>query len=390
MSTNSKKISLLLAIVIQANAMVGAGIVAIPGFLSQQVGPSGLLSYILCTLFVLCMVLSFGKLSLLLPGDGWSYRYVSTWGGHLLGICTSIVYILGLSIALGFVLRTAGEWLHELIPVLSSDVLGVLAIVTAFVLLGTGFASFWQYIISFMVLLCLVGTTIVCGTHSSKELLSPFMPYGSAPILLVTPKLLFTFLGFESISSLYGKIEDPHRNVPRGGVWSVAVVGLLYIIFSASILTSIPAECFLKGNPSLPAILSDIFPRFAYSNMAIFAGGLFAMLGTLHSVIWSLSQLISDLASRVDNDFFNRQQKKPWFEKACTCVAPSMMILSALTLESEAVLHMSICLVSLVYTLAIATLFFQRDEKLVRIDVIAVLAIMGALAMIGFSIYQLF
>ncbi len=391
MSANNKKISLFLAIVIQANAMIGAGIVAIPGSLSQQVGPSGLLSYVLCTLLVLCMVFSFGKLSLLLPGDAWSYRYVSTWGGNFLGICTSILYILGLSIAMGFVLKMAGEWLHEMIPMISSDTLGVLTIVilTIFVLLGTGFASFWQYIISFMVLLCLVGTTIVCGIHSDSDLLTPFMPYGAAPIFLLTPKLLFTFLGFESISSLYGKIENPHKNVSRGGVLSVIVVGALYIVFSSSILTSVPSDCFLKGNSSLPAILSEIFPRYAYLNTAIFVGGLFAMLGTLHSVIWSLSQLISDLASRIDNKFFNRQQKKPWFEKACTCLAPSMMILSALTLESDAVLYMSICLISLVYALAIVTLFFQKEERSVRIDAAAGLATFGALAMIGCSIYQL-
>ena len=41
----SSKISLLAAIVIGMNAMIGVGIVAVPMMMSKNVGPAGVLSY---------------------------------------------------------------------------------------------------------------------------------------------------------------------------------------------------------------------------------------------------------------------------------------------------------------------------------------------------------
>jgi len=88
----SQKIGLFLAIIIQLNAMVGAGVVAIPSFMIQEAGPSGLLSCIFSIFIVLCMTISLGRLSSLHPGAGWSYRYPAIWGGHFLGMISSSAY----------------------------------------------------------------------------------------------------------------------------------------------------------------------------------------------------------------------------------------------------------------------------------------------------------
>ena len=49
------KIGLGVALITGINAMVGAGVVSIPGFLAKQVGPAGLLSYVLSIVVVLSM-----------------------------------------------------------------------------------------------------------------------------------------------------------------------------------------------------------------------------------------------------------------------------------------------------------------------------------------------
>ena len=86
MSNSSKmdknKISFLAAVVIGVNAMIGAGVLAIPTVLSAKVGPAGILSTIFSVIFVLCIGLSLGRVADIFPGKGWNYLYTSKWAGH--------------------------------------------------------------------------------------------------------------------------------------------------------------------------------------------------------------------------------------------------------------------------------------------------------------------
>lgn len=79
MNTISKKISLFLAVLIQLNAMVGAGILTIPAFLIPEAGAGGLISCFLGMGIALAIALSLGRLSILYPGSGWSYRFPALW-----------------------------------------------------------------------------------------------------------------------------------------------------------------------------------------------------------------------------------------------------------------------------------------------------------------------
>jgi len=172
MNAQDKKIGLFSAVVVQTNAMIGAGVVAIPAILAETTGALGLLSFGLCILIVFCMTVSLGELSLLHGGKGWCYRFPSLWGKHLAGMIASSCYVLGVLVAMGFVAREAGVWLHEILPFLGPTVLciGIIAILTLFVVAGKNVSSFWQYFYSAMIFLGITITMMVCFSHFDEEL----------------------------------------------------------------------------------------------------------------------------------------------------------------------------------------------------------------------------
>jgi len=213
MNTQSKKIGLFSAIIIQTNAMIGAGVVAIPAILAQTTGSLGLLSYLICVVIILCMTFSLGELSLLHGGHAWCYRFPSLWGKHRVGMIASSCYVLGVLVAMGFVAKQAGIWLHEVVPFLSTEILCFLmtGILAAFVYAGKNVSSFWQYFYSSVIFLGIIVTSSICLMLFDSELFFQKDEREFSSILVITPVLLFSFLGFESISSLYAIVKNPKK-----------------------------------------------------------------------------------------------------------------------------------------------------------------------------------
>ena len=86
MNSGVKKIGLWTAVIVGANAMIGAGIFTIPIALQAQTGPIGLLTFAFVIVAVLCLALSFSRVAALYPSEGSFYIYAKQWGGHTVGL----------------------------------------------------------------------------------------------------------------------------------------------------------------------------------------------------------------------------------------------------------------------------------------------------------------
>lgn len=390
MKNTAEKISLGVAVVIGINAMIGAGIVAIPTFLSRQVGPAGVFSFAFSIFVVLCMSLSLAKLADRFPGEGWSYRYPKIWGGHKLGLFSGFCYIIGVMIAMGFLVQQAGVWAQNFFPNISAITLGVgvLLILTGLVLAGAEASSWGQYIIAAVVVSALLVTVGICISQFDAANLTPFLPGGVRSVFAAAPKAMFTMLGFESIASLYSIVRKPERNIPLAGVLSVVFVGSLYLLFSGSILSAVPGEHFVNGaNETLTAVLNRVFPQFKFLSFLLLLGGLFAIIGTLHSMIWSCAVLLTDVLKKVQTPMVaNMVEKGTWSPTVSILVTATVMLVASLFLHSELILDLSVCLIATAYILAMSLLLFLREFWASGRNVLTLLAVFGGFVLIYFSL----
>ncbi|MBP6216989.1 MAG: APC family permease [Oligoflexales bacterium] len=384
------KVGLVVAVAVGLNAMIGAGIVAIPAFLSHEAGPAGTISFILSILIVLCMGLSLATLEILHPTEAWSYTYPSSWGGHRLGILSSSFYLIGVTVAMGFLVQQAGVWFQHLIPMEDQRLLGLLvfAALVLLVLAGAVISSWGQYLIAIVVVGSLLATSSVCFSHWDSKLLSPFAPHGLSGILAATPKAMFSLLGFESVVSLFSIVKDPHKNVPKACVLSVLVVGGLYLIFASSVLVSIPPFFFEKGaEETLSSVLGRAFPEHVYLSFFLWLGGLFGILGTLHSMIWSSGLLFVNVLRKVRaKPFCSFFKKNLPHEKMCLLLSSALIATVALNLSSSLILDLAVFLIAAAQVLSIMALLFERSLWRTGRNFLTLMAIAGGAVFMYYSL----
>jgi len=377
MSSNGKKIGLLAASVIGINAMVGVGVITIPSMLAQKVGPAGIFSYLISVLIVVALGISLGRVASRYPGEGWTYLYPSQWAGHKIGLFSAISYLVGVLVAMGFLIQQAGIWAHQFIPQISAQSLGlaIIFILTLLVIAGAQASSIGQLIIGVCVTIPLISTAIVCWTQFNPTLLVPFIPHGVMSIFSTVPKPLFALLGFECIISLYSVVDNPVKNVPRAFLIAILFVGGLYLFFTAGLLSSINVSFFANGmNETIASVLGRAFPAYTFLSTAVLVGAMFGIIGTLHSMLWSASELFTDAIKRSN-------LKISWSCRRSTIVSTLIMVASSFLFAAEVLVDLTVLLLVFPTILSVVTLFFVREEwKATRLLLAAVGLFGGCLA----------
>jgi len=199
----------------------------------------------------------------------------------------------------------------------------------------------------------------------------------------ITPILLFAFLGFESISSLYTIVKNPRKNVFLGGMIGVACVSFLYVAFSSSVIGSIAPNYFSgPANQSLAQVIANAFSGARILPKVIYFGGVFAIIGTLHSMIWSVSVLLSDVFKK------SKALKIEVSEKSSAIIAGLWIILSSVLLTRESILQTAVFLIASSYILSIIALFYEKEHRWLN-RVICIIGVLGGVLMVFFSLYSL-
>ncbi|MGD1997360.1 MAG: APC family permease [Candidatus Dependentiae bacterium] len=386
-----KKISVLAATVIGVNAMIGAGIFAMPTELSATVGPASILSYLLSSLLILSIVFPLSRLAQLHPGEGWGYRYPALWGGHNLGMLSSLGYVSGVIVAMGFLAQQGGVQLGQWLPYAPAHIGAVmLLLIVALVLAGTEISSWGQYVIAVCVLVPMALASLMCLKHFDPALATPFAPYGWSSVATVMPTIMFTLFGFESIASLYSVVEDPQRNVPRAAVFSVLIVVGMYTLFVASALLSIAPAFFAKGmDQSIADVMVTVWPQYGYMRIITTIGAFFGIFGTLHSMVWSVAMLFRDTITRSRSSMVATLERSNWLSgRNCVLIVGGLTLLFALTLQARIILKLTAVCILPAYILSLVALLFERKEWAGGRNMLTLVAVAASSALLYIAAYN--
>ncbi|TET05995.1 amino acid permease [Candidatus Dependentiae bacterium] len=304
MSPNTEhKIGLATAIIIGMNAMIGLGIFTAPAALASHVGPASILSYIFVIVAIWFIANSLARLAKLFPEEGSFYLYAKQWGGHVVGMIAITGYCIGLFVGMGLLVRVIGNYLAYLFPAFSAMFLGSIALVLLVVLnmFGVELSKLGQHILIILTVLPIATITLLGLSKANITNLIPFAPYGFISVLKATRIVIFGFFGFECAASLFNIVKNPERNVPRALTYAILIVGTIYTLFVFSIIISIPANLLINPYEPITDILQKIFPEHIWLINVVHISILSAMIGTVHSMLWSSSHLLLLLVNKIKN-----------------------------------------------------------------------------------------
>ncbi len=382
----TQKIGLATATLVCMTTMIGAGMYTVPSMLGSSLGPAGILTTLLVAVSVLAIAVSIGRVANLYPQAGSFYIYARQWGGHIMGIIASSAYIAGFLIAGGVLCRMAGVNLHLYFPMVPSWILSsaVIALITMLHLLGARISSVVQY-----VLICCAVTPLVliggaCWLKASWANLIPFAPYGYANILLGMRTVVFCFTGFESATSLVSIIENPQINVPKALTYAVVLVATIYLFFIGGIILAVPLNLLADSSVPLSISLQGIIaPGLLH---IIHAAMTAAIVGSLFSLTWGVSTLLTSIMQLVRNNTIARLVRQGKFGKTtCVLLVGLLVLIGFLVLKNNQLFYFTALFVVFAYLTAIIALLARKQEWHSKALVLSLFSFFAASAIFIFA-----
>jgi len=390
MSTSTAhKISLTTATIIGMNAMIGAGIFAIPAALAANVGPAGILTFIFVSVAVWFMANSLARLAKLFPEEGSFYTYAKQWGGHIVGIIAITAYLIGLLVGMGLLVRYIGNYLADLFPMFSPTLSSTVVLLCLIILniFGVGLSKFGQHILVIFTIFPLVVITLMCFEQADLSHLVPFAPYGYMNIFKATRIVIFAFFGFECAASLFNIVKNPEKNVPRALTYAITLVGTIYTLFVSSIILAISTP---PTNPLVPITdtLQQIFPAHGWLLIILHLSILSAIIGTIHSMIWASSHLLLLLSDKIKNPMLHKLRTSGKLNEQSAVLIVGVLIGIVFICLKNISLFFYITAIGIVlaYLLSMITLLTIPSEWKSKHNIKTIIGIITALAIFYFAI----
>lgn len=90
------------------------------------------------------------------------------------------------------------------------------------------------------------GFIIISGfwNGSATNLIRPggIIPFGARGVVNGAAKVYFSYIGYDSVSTMAEEIQDPSKSLPIGIVGSMAIVSTLYCLMSLSLCIMVPYD----------------------------------------------------------------------------------------------------------------------------------------------------
>jgi amino acid efflux transporter len=214
-------------------AILGAGVLVLPGQVASLAGPASLLAWTFTILLSVPLAFTFARLAVTYPDAGG----VATFARHAFGESTGGIagwwYFIAGSVGQAIVPLTAGYYVSDalgvsqrLAPAFAAAILGIAVLTT---LRGLRFGGAVQVGLAAGVAAVLVVAIAAAVPAIRWDAFTPFAPHGIAGVGVAVVVLFYAFSGWEAIAHLAGDFRDVRRDLPRATLLTLFIVAVLYL-----------------------------------------------------------------------------------------------------------------------------------------------------------------
>ncbi len=221
-------------VALYTGAVLGSGILILPGLAAELAGPASLIAWGLMAVLVVPMALTMGLLSAKYPDAGGISSFVTKAFNPQIGSLVGWFFLLSVVVGApvlaltgaGYVCATAG--LGDI-----SRLLIAIAILSAGILINyIGMKMTGQVQVAVVLTTIIVLVVTIAGSFTTVEPanFTPFMPYGWESVGHAATVLFWCFIGWEAISHISGEFFNPQRDAIRGTLIASAIISILYFL----------------------------------------------------------------------------------------------------------------------------------------------------------------
>ena len=313
-----QKLSLIGSVSLGTGVMIGAGIFVLMGQIAELVGDLFPIAFIAGAVVVGFSSYSYVKFSNTYPSSGGVAKFLTkAYGPGTTAGSFSLLMYVSMVVAESLVAGTFGAYALRLFPqeyAGYASILGVFLIVIAYIINISGnkvieaTATLTAIIkVTGIAILAISGLIIsglptITGNYISTN--SQSLPNGFGFIAALALSIL-AYKGFTTITNQGGDIKNPHKNVGRSIIISIAVCTVIYVTLALSVAGGLSIEeIIIAKDYALAAAAKPVFGEWG-STLTIFLAIVATVSGVIASV-YSASRMLGMLSNMKQVPNLNR------------------------------------------------------------------------------------
>jgi amino acid efflux transporter len=298
MSTLARSITLPQAVSLYLGAVVGSGVLILPGTAASIAGPASFVAWGADCLLGVPIALTFAALASRFPDPGGVSSFTRRAFGDTPGAVVGWYYLIASIVGQVIVTLVGGYYVAVAIgggrTMAFSIAASILSVATLANLRGLTISARLQMAVSAGVVGLLVAAAALSVPRWEFANWSPFAPAG-APAIGRTAVLIFVAVfGWEAVAQLSAEFRNPGRDVVRATLVTVAIVTCLYLGISAATISTASYGSPELDRTAVSRLLGDALGAPASLGAALMA--LVISLGTCNAFVAASSRLAYALA----------------------------------------------------------------------------------------------
>lgn len=284
------------AVALYIGAVLGSGILIVPGLAAQMAGPASLLDWGAMVLLVLPLSACMAFLAQRYPNLGGVSYFVTKAFGPRFGYFAGWFFLMSVPIGAPVAALTGSGYLTASLgltePYRIAIACGILLAALVLNFIGMSLAGRVQVAVVAGILVIIFLAIIGAAPNIKVVNFAPFMPHGPGKVAEASTLLFWCFIGWEAVSHLTEEFVHPEKDVMRATMISAVLIGAIYFLVAVCIVGT--GSYGRASNAPLVAIASESFgPSGA---VIIGTASLLICLATVIAYIGAAARLARSLA----------------------------------------------------------------------------------------------
>ncbi|MDR6723773.1 amino acid efflux transporter [Paenibacillus amylolyticus] len=250
-----KTIGMPQAVALYVSAVLGSGVLIVPGLAAELAGSASLLAWGGMVLLILPLALSMGLLSARYPNAGGVSHFVTLAFGSRAGTMIGWFFLMSVPIGAPVASLTGAGYMTAALGLGEGARIAIAAMMLTVGLLinivGMQLAGKVQIGVVIAIVAVLIMTFILAVPHLDSNHFKPFVPHGWISVGQAGAILFWCFIGWEAVSHLSEEFTDPRKAAIKGVTIAAIVVGILYFLTA---LATVGTQSYLHGGADVSLV----------------------------------------------------------------------------------------------------------------------------------------
>lgn len=277
-------------------AVLGTGILALPGLAADAAGPASIVAVGIVFALSVPLAGTFAALAARHPDAGGVATYVRLALGPTAARMAGYWFFFGVAFGAPVVAMLGGEYLAAVTALPRSAAgliaLGFFVVTIALAWIGLRVSGAVQLALTALLVALVVLVVATGAPRADAANLEPFLPHGWAGIGLAVSLFVWAFAGWEAITHWAGEFRNPRRTIPLATAIAVVVVGVAYLALQVVTVLVLGAQ----GGSGVVPLIDLLAVTLPGIGPAIVAGvAVIVVTGVLNAYLPAFANLAASL-----------------------------------------------------------------------------------------------